>query len=103
MKMTSWRPSGRKSNEMRKISLKSGVAKYAEGSCLAKFGNTEVLCTATIEDRVPQWLKGTGSGWITAEYGMLPRSTHTRTTREASRGKQSVSYTHLTLPTIYSV
>ena len=89
MKMTSWRPSGRKSNEMRKISLKSGVAKYAEGTCLAKFGNTEVLCTATIEDRVPQWLKGTGSGWITAEYGMLPRSTHTRTTREASRGKQS--------------
>jgi ribonuclease PH len=65
------------------------VAKYAEGSCLARFGDTHVLCTATVEEKVPPFLRNTGSGWITAEYGMLPRSTHTRTDREASRGRQT--------------
>jgi ribonuclease PH len=74
---------------MRPIVLEPGVAKYAEGSCLARFGDTHVLCTATVEEKVPPFLRNTGSGWITAEYGMLPRSTHTRTDREASRGKQS--------------
>ncbi len=83
------RPSRRAANELRKIRLKTGAAKYAEGSCLAQFGNTHVLCAATVEDKVPPWLRGRGSGWITAEYGMLPRSTHTRTAREAARGKQS--------------
>ena len=83
------RPSGRQPNEMRKIILKTNASKYAEGSCLAQFGNTHVLCAATIEERVPPWMRGSGSGWITAEYGMLPRSTHTRTAREAARGKQS--------------
>src|SRR5690242_21945014 len=83
------RPSGRAPDEMRRIVLEPGVAKYAEGSCLARFGDTHVLCTASIEDRVPPFLRNTGSGWVTAEYGMLPRSTHTRTDREASRGKQS--------------
>jgi ribonuclease PH len=83
------RPSGRATDELRKIRLKTGAAKYAEGSCLAQFGNTHVLCAATVEDRVPPWMRGGGSGWITAEYGMLPRSTHTRTDREAARGKQS--------------
>lgn len=83
------RPSGRATDEMRKIRLKTGAAKYAEGSCLAQFGNTHVLCAATVENRVPPWMRGGGSGWVTAEYGMLPRSTHTRTDREAARGKQS--------------
>jgi len=83
------RPSGRAPNEMRPIALEPGFAKYAEGSCLARFGDTHVICAATVEDRVPPFLRNTGSGWITAEYGMLPRSTHTRTDREASRGKQS--------------
>ncbi len=83
------RPSGRASGEMRKVRLKTGAAKYAEGSCLAQFGNTHVLCAATVEDKVPPWMRGGGTGWITAEYGMLPRSTHTRTAREAARGKQS--------------
>jgi ribonuclease PH len=83
------RPSGRKANELRKVRLKTGAAKYAEGSCLAQFGGTHVLCAATVEDRVPPWMRGGGSGWVTAEYGMLPRSTHTRTAREAARGKQS--------------
>src|SRR5690242_283714 len=83
------RPSGRAPDEMRRIVLEPGVAKYAEGSCLARFGDTHVLCTASIEDRVPPFLRNTGSGWVTAEYGMLPRSTHTRTDREAARGKQS--------------
>jgi ribonuclease PH len=83
------RPSGRAANELRKVRLKTGAAKYAEGSCLAQFGNTHVLCAATIEDRVPPWMRGGGRGWITAEYGMLPRSTHTRTAREATRGRQS--------------
>ena len=74
---------------MRPVSLEPGVAKYAEGSCLAKFGDTHVLCTATIEERVPPFLRNTGKGWVTAEYGMLPRSTATRTEREAARGRQS--------------
>ena len=83
------RPSGRAPNAMRAISLQTGFSKYAEGSCLAKFGDTHVLCTATVEERVPPFLRNTGRGWVTAEYGMLPRSTHTRTDREAARGKQS--------------
>jgi ribonuclease PH len=83
------RPSGRASDAMRLVTLEPGVAKYAEGSCLAKFGDTHVLCTATIEERVPPWMRNSGKGWVTAEYGMLPRSTHTRTDREAARGKQS--------------
>jgi ribonuclease PH len=83
------RPSGRAPDEMRRIVLDPGVAKYAEGSCLARFGDTHVLCTATVEEKVPPFLRNTGSGWITAEYGMLPRSTHTRTDREASRGRQT--------------
>src|SRR5579872_4546813 len=83
------RPSGRAAQEMRPVSLEPGAAKYAEGSCLARFGDTHVLCTATVEDRVPPFLRNTGRGWVTAEYGMLPRSTHTRTDREAARGRQS--------------
>ena len=83
------RPSGRAADEMRKVRLKTGAAKYAEGSCLVQFGNTHVLCAASVEDKVPPWMRGGGSGWITAEYGMLPRSTHTRTAREAARGRQS--------------
>ncbi len=83
------RPSGRAPDEMRRIVLEPGAAKYAEGSCLARFGDTHVLCTASVEDKVPPFLRNTGSGWITAEYGMLPRSTHTRTEREASRGRQT--------------
>jgi ribonuclease PH len=74
---------------MRAIRLEPDAAKYAEGSCLARFGDTHVLCTASIEDRVPPFLRDSGRGWVTAEYGMLPRSTHTRTVREASRGRQS--------------
>ena len=83
------RPSGRPSDAMRPVTLEPGVAKYAEGSCLAKFGDTHVLCTASVEERVPPFLRNTGKGWITAEYGMLPRSTATRTDREAARGRQS--------------
>ena len=83
------RPSGRAPDTMRAVSLETGFSKYAEGSCLAKFGDTHVLCTATVEERVPPFLRNTGRGWVTAEYGMLPRSTHTRTDREAARGKQS--------------
>ena len=83
------RPSGRTPDTMREVTLTTGVAKYAEGSCLAKFGDTHVLCTATVEERVPPFLRNTGKGWVTAEYGMLPRSTHTRTDREAARGRQS--------------
>ncbi|HXC13283.1 MAG TPA: ribonuclease PH [Stellaceae bacterium] len=83
------RPSGRAPDTMRPISLEPGVAKYAEGSCLAKFGDTHVLCTATVEERVPPFLRNSGKGWVTAEYGMLPRSTLTRTDREAARGRQS--------------
>jgi len=83
------RPSGRANDEMRTIEMIPGFAKHAEGSCLVKFGDTHVLVTATYEERTPPWLRDTGKGWITAEYGMLPRSTHTRTNREAARGKQS--------------
>lgn len=82
------RPSGRELNEMRPVSIETGVTKHAEGSCLIKMGDTHVLCTATIEDRVPPFIKGSGLGWITAEYGMLPRSTTSRMRREASAGKQ---------------
>jgi ribonuclease PH len=85
----SGRPSGRAVDALRAVRLEPGFAKHAEGSCLVRFGDTHVLCTATIEERVPPWLKGGGKGWVTAEYGMLPRSTHTRTDREAARGKQS--------------
>jgi ribonuclease PH len=83
------RPSGRAPEAMRPVSLEPGVGKYAEGSCLARFGDTHVLCMATVEERVPPFLRNTGRGWVTAEYGMLPRSTHTRTDREAARGRQS--------------
>jgi len=83
------RPSGRKPDQLRPIQLVPGFAKHAEGSCLAKFGDTHVLCTASLESRVPPFLRNSGRGWITAEYGMLPRSTHTRTDREAARGRQS--------------
>ena len=83
------RPSGRTPEAMRPVALEPGVAKYAEGSCLARFGDTHVLCTASVEERVPPFLRNTGKGWVTAEYGMLPRSTATRTDREAARGRQS--------------
>ncbi|MBX3455589.1 ribonuclease PH [Ferrovibrio sp.] len=83
------RPSGRAPDQLRAIRLEPGFAKYAEGSCLVKFGETHVLCAATIEEKVPPFLRNTGRGWVTAEYGMLPRSTHSRTDREASKGKQS--------------
>lgn len=82
------RPSGRKLNEMRSVDLETGVTKHAEGSCLIKMGDTHVLCTATIEDRVPSFIKGSGLGWVTAEYGMLPRSTSSRMRRESTAGKQ---------------
>ena len=82
------RPSGRAADELRPISLEPGFAKYAEGSCMARFGETHVLCAASVEERVPPFLRNTGSGWVTAEYGMLPRSTHSRTDREAARGRQ---------------
>ena len=83
------RPSGRAADQLRQVRLEPGFAKHAEGSCLVRFGDTHVLCTASVEEKVPPFLRNTGQGWITAEYGMLPRSTHTRTDREASRGKQS--------------
>lgn len=83
------RPSGRTPDQMRSVSFETGVSKHAEGSCLVKFGDTHVLCTASLDEKVPGWLKGQGKGWITAEYGMLPRSTHSRIDREAARGKQS--------------
>jgi ribonuclease PH len=83
------RPSRRQPDEMRPVSLERGVVKFAEGSCFVKFGETHVLVTATLEDRLPPWLKGQGRGWITAEYGMLPRATLERTRREASAGKQT--------------
>jgi len=82
------RPSGRNPNDLRKIALTCHYTRHAEGSVLVEFGDTRVICTASIEDRVPPFLKGKGSGWITAEYGMLPRSTHERMGREAARGKQ---------------
>ncbi|MBI1775083.1 MAG: ribonuclease PH [Proteobacteria bacterium] len=83
------RPSGRRDDQMRVVALEPGVSKYAEGSCLARFGDTHVLCTASLDDRVPPFLKGSGKGWVTAEYGMLPRSTNTRNDREAAKGRQS--------------
>jgi ribonuclease PH len=83
------RPSGRKADELRAVSLTPGAARHAEGSCLIRFGTTEVLCTASVEGKVPPFLRGQGQGWVTAEYGMLPRATHTRSDREAARGKQS--------------
>ncbi len=83
------RPSGRQPDALRAVSLETGFAKHAEGSCLIRFGDTHVLCTASVEERVPPFLRNTGRGWVTAEYGMLPRSTHTRTDREAAKGKQS--------------
>ncbi|MSO64351.1 MAG: ribonuclease PH [Alphaproteobacteria bacterium] len=83
------RPSGRSVAELRPVSLEPGAARYAEGSCLVRFGDTHVLCTASVEDRVPPFLRNTGQGWVTAEYGMLPRATGERTQREAARGKQS--------------
>jgi ribonuclease PH len=82
------RPDGRKPSELRPVSIETGVARHAEGSALITLGHTKVLCAASIEDRVPVFLKGTGSGWVTAEYGMLPRATHTRSAREAAQGKQ---------------
>lgn len=83
------RPSGRLDDQMRLVSFEPGYSPYAEGSCLVRFGNTHVLCTATTEERVPPFLRDTGSGWVTAEYGMLPRATHQRIMREAATGKQS--------------
>jgi ribonuclease PH len=89
MKGFNMRPSGRKNDELRAVSFERGVSKHAEGSCLIKFGHTHVLCTASLEERVPPWLKGGGKGWVTAEYGMLPRATGDRMKREAAAGKQS--------------
>jgi ribonuclease PH len=83
------RPSGRAPDEMRTITIETGYTKHAEGSCLIGFGDTKVLCTASIEERIPPWLRGKGEGWVTGEYSMLPRATHTRGSREAARGKQS--------------
>ena len=83
------RPSARASDELRSIGLETGVNRYAEGSCLVSFGHTRVLVTASVEETVPSFLKGRGQGWVTAEYGMLPRATHTRGRREAAQGKQS--------------
>ena len=83
------RPSGRKPDELRAVSFERGFTRHAEGSCLVRFGDTHVLCTASLEEKVPPWLKGGGKGWVTAEYGMLPRATHERTRREAASGKQS--------------
>ncbi len=82
------RPSGRDPATMREVRFVTNFTKHAEGSVLAAFGDTQVLCTASIEDRVPGWMRGKGSGWVTGEYGMLPRATHTRSGREATRGKQ---------------
>lgn len=83
------RPSGRQPDQLRDISIEIGVSRYAEGSCLVRFGNTQVRCTASVEENVPPFLRNSGKGWVTAEYGMLPRSTHSRMGREAARGKQS--------------
>ena len=83
------RPSERADDQLRRVTLETGVNRYAEGSCIASFGHTRVLVTASIEENVPPFLKGRGQGWVTAEYGMLPRATHTRGRREAAQGKQS--------------
>ncbi|MEM6414942.1 MAG: ribonuclease PH [Pseudomonadota bacterium] len=81
------RPSGRSFNELREVTIETGYAGHAEGSCLVKFGNTHVLCTASWDETTPPWLRGQGKGWVTAEYGMLPRATHERTKREAKKGQ----------------
>jgi ribonuclease PH len=83
------RPSGRAPDQMRIITMEAGFTRHAEGSCLVSFGDTRVLCTASVESNLPPWLRGKGKGWVTAEYGMLPRATHTRGSREAAKGKQS--------------
>ena len=83
------RPSGRAPDELRAVRITRRFTRHAEGSVLIEFGDTHVLCTASVEESVPPFLRGAGQGWITAEYGMLPRSTHTRTAREAARGKQT--------------
>ncbi len=83
------RPSGRAPDEMRSITIQTNFTRHAEGSCLIGFGDTKVLVTASLEERLPPWLRGKGEGWVTAEYGMLPRATHTRSSREAAKGKQS--------------
>lgn len=83
------RPSNRQNDELRRVSLERGFTRHAEGSCMVRFGNTHVLCTASVETSVPPWLRGSGKGWVTAEYGMLPRATNDRTRREAAAGKQS--------------
>ena len=83
------RPSNRRPDQMRVVTLETGVNRYAEGSCLVSFGHTRVLVTASVEESLPPWLRGKGQGWVTAEYGMLPRATHTRGRREAAAGKQS--------------
>src|SRR3954452_21250294 len=83
------RPSGRAADALRDVSFATGFARHAEGSCLIRMGDTEVLCTASVEGRVPPFLRGQGQGWVTAEYGMRPRATHPRGDREAARGKQS--------------
>ena len=83
------RPSKRSADELRPVSMERGVARYAEGSCLVKFGDTHVLCTASLEEKPPPWLRGQGRGWVTAEYAMLPRATSTRTRRESTAGKPS--------------
>jgi ribonuclease PH len=83
------RPSGRAPDQMRAITMEAGFTRHAEGSCLVSFGDTRVLCTASVETNLPPWLRGKGKGWVTAEYGMLPRATHTRGRREAASGKQS--------------
>lgn len=89
MTTTTSRPSGRTADALRPVSFELGVNKHAEGSCLVKFGDTHVLCMASVEDVVPSWLRGGGKGWVTAEYGMLPRATNTRMAREAAKGRQS--------------
>jgi ribonuclease PH len=83
------RPSGRAPDQMRELTFEPGFTRHAEGACLVSFGDTRVLCTASVEERVPPFLRGRGQGWVTAEYGMLPRATHTRGNREAAKGKQS--------------
>src|SRR6476659_5966844 len=83
------RPSGRAPDQMRELRFEPGFTRHAEGACLVSFGDTRVLCTASIEEKVPPFLRGKGQGWVTAEYGMLPRATHTRGSREAAKGKQS--------------
>ncbi len=88
MTSPSTRPSGRRPDALREVALEIGVSRYAEGSCLVRFGHTKVLCTASVDNFVPPFLRNTGKGWVTAEYGMLPRATHSRNPREAAKGKQ---------------